>query len=361
MPRPLVSEMVRIGDGPEKSSGRWRVNAGSEMVMAIEGINDGNPIRVVVDLGSLSPRNPRIVALADHDPSKVVGYWADFKIDPTVGVEAAFYCMALTPDEVAVMPDVAKVQAQVRNNVPIQASIGAVAGPSGKWEKVAKGATVSINGKEYAGDGELPLYILRGGELFETSIVTFGADSETGRVAAAKKPPVETETPMSDKLKVLLGKFPEKHHGLVARCVAEDKDETHITNLIHAAELKERDDEIVKLKASIDHLLLKSEKKDDEEEKEVKAKAEGEGCDDGKMKADDYNQGDSEKKEEQEALKKIAHMAAKKSVKHGEGKSTTEPTTVTEAMTAAMKAGAKERGFALRAKVLADNPNLKRI
>ena len=42
-------------------------------------------------------------------------------------------------------------------------------------------------------------------------------------------------------------------------------------------------------------------------------------------------------------------------------KTETTETTVSGAIKAAIAAGAKERGFALRAKVLAENPNLQRI
>lgn len=56
---------------------------------------------------------------------------------------------------------------------------------------------------------------------------------------------------MSANLKVLLGKHPEKHHGLIARRVAEGDDEATINTKVQAAEMDEKDGIIAGLKAEL--------------------------------------------------------------------------------------------------------------
>lgn len=345
--KPLLANAEKTGDGPENSAGRWRLNAGSEMMLRVGDLNGGEPIRVVLDVASAKFAARRIVALSEHEGRQVIGYWEKPEfLGPLGSVEGDLHMVRPTTEmEAKVLAEAVRVNALIKANVPIQTSIGAEAGPDGKFELVPDGETVELNGQTYEGGGDTPLYILRGGLITEASVVTFGADAETGRLAAAKNPPIPStkETPMSDKLKALLGKFAEKHHGLVARCVAEGNDETVIATKIAAAEADEKDKQIEALKASL-------------------ASAESTIVDlKSKVKADDYNQGDKDKKAQQDATQTLQQMAAAKQPVHGEGKSEDTPTTVTGAMQAAIAAGRKERGFTLRAAVLRENPNLQRI
>lgn len=241
----LVAEKVQVDPAaaPADSQGRWKLNAGSEMVVTVEGLNpnkkgESQPIRLVIDLAACKPKNPKIHALADHDHAKVMGFWDAF-VCGSEGIFADLHLVQPTSTiEAELIPEAVRTAAFIRTGVPIQVSVGADAGENGSWELAA--GKVMVNGREYDGDGDMPLYILRCGELFESSIVTFGADDKTGRLAAKQNnPPVKQEANMSDKLKALLGKFPEKHHGLVARCVAEDHDESTITNNVHAADMAE--------------------------------------------------------------------------------------------------------------------------
>lgn len=347
--KPLLANAERTGDGPENSAGRWRLNAGSEMILKVGDLNGGEPVRAVLDVASAKFAARRIVALSEHEGRQVIGYWEKPEfIGPTGSVEGDLHMVRPTTEmEAKVLAEAVRVNALIKANVPIQTSIGAEAGPDGRFELVPDGETVELNGRTYVGGGDTPLYILRGGLITEASVVTFGADAETGRLAAAKNPtiPSTKETPMSDKLKALLGKYPEKHHGLVARCVAEGNDETIIATKVAAAdERDEKDKQIEALKASL-------------------ASAESTIVDlKSKVKADDYNQGDKDKSAQQDATQKLQQMAATKQPAHGEGDTTkTVPTTLTAAMQAAVAAGRKERGFELRAALLRENPNLQRI
>jgi hypothetical protein len=316
------------------------------MILRVGSLNKGEPIRVVLDVEGAKFAAKRIVALSEHEGQHVIGYWENPSFDASGMVDGdLFVVRPSSQEESAVLAEAVRIGALIKANVPIQTSIGAEAGPGGKFELVKAGETITVNGQEYEGGGDLPLYILRKGLITEASVVTFGADAETGRLAASKKPiPSTKETPMSDKLKALLGKFAEKHHGLVARCVTEDLDEIAITNKVHAAESDEKDKEIAALKAENEACKATI--------AELKSK----------VQADDYNQGDKDKKDQQDATQKLQQMAAAKALENqGEKKTETTETTVSGAIKAAIAAGAKERGFALRAKVLADNPNLQRI
>ncbi len=269
------------GSATADKTGRWRLNAGSEMVVEVAGLNEGKPIRLVLDLKTCKAKNAKITTLIDHDTANVAGYWDGLTFEEQE-ICGDLHLMQLKDDaEAAAMPDVVRTHAMIRNGVPIQVSVGADAGENGEWEEV-KGK-IKINGREYDGAGEMPLYVLRNGELFESSIVTFGADAKTGRLAAKQiTKPVVKGTTMSDMLKVLLGKFPEKHHGLVARCVAEGKDEsnttTDITAKIHASDMAERDEYVTALEKDRDELKAKlaeyeSKKDDDKDEDDKKVAA----------------------------------------------------------------------------------------
>jgi len=281
--RMLLAESVMApGTNTSEKQGTWRLNAGSEMIFSVEGLNDGKPCRLVVDLDTVKAKNQKIPTFVNHDPAQVVGYWDGFKRDAE-GIHMDFH-LVKTADEVqaAALPEVARVAALINNGVPVQVSIGADAGAKGRWEKVEGKAT--INGREYDGEGELPLIVLRDGEIEEASFVSFGADAKTGRIAAQAIPTPVTKKgpPMSDTLKVLLGKFAEKHHGLVARCVAENLDEAAIITKIHAADDAEKDekikamtDEIASLKAKLDDYAQKGQKSQEQETAEKVAAAKG--------------------------------------------------------------------------------------
>jgi hypothetical protein len=345
----LVAEKTLPISGAPESQGRWKLNAGSEMIVTVDGLNqnkkgEAQPIRLVLDLAACKPKNPKIHALADHDPDRVIGYWDNFGCS----VEGVFADLHVVKPadaiEAEAMPDAVRTRALIREGVPIQVSVGAEAGEGGAWELVD--GKVTVNGQEYDGSGDIPLYILRGGELDESSIVTFGADDQTGRLAAKHLTnPVKPETPMSDKLKALLGKFAEKHHGLVARCVAENMDETLITNKVHATEMEDKDKE---LKAMSDRICAL-------EAENVELK---------KAKAGQADE-EKEEKEVETTATVSASAGAKRTVKFGSSDEAEKKVKAekVETMTQAMKVVAAKdpnlKGFALRKAARAAFPHAK--
>ena len=276
---PLSLENPRIGDGDPKSRGRFRLNSGSEMTMLIPGLDAESPIRVVVDLESARFAEQRIVALYDHDPNKVVGFWERGAI-ASLGADADLHLIETTdPAQRELFPEAARIEGMLKANVPVEVSIGADPSSGGDWERVEAGAKLRANGRDYEGDGDLPLFILRNARIYEASIVTFGADSKTGRVAATRQPPVLRNTQMLDRIamKRLLASHP-KQGALIAGLAADDKPEAEIDTACRAAAMTEKDDEIAALKAANEKLCtemsaLKAAKDDEEDEDEDDAKA----------------------------------------------------------------------------------------
>ncbi len=339
-----------VSGGTPSGNGRWKLNAGSEMVVTVEGLNldkkgEAQPVRLVLDLAACKAKNPKIHALADHDHAKVLGYWDNI----TCTVEGIFADLHLvtptTEVEAALLPEAVRTAAFIRDGVPIQVSVGAEAGDRGEWE-LAEGKS-TVNGREYDGGGSVPLYILRSAELFESSIVPFGADDKTGRLAAKQnKPPVKHEATMSDTLKALLGKFPEKHHGLVARCVAEDIDEVTITAKVHASEMDDKDKA---LKAAQDELATCKAKLAEYDAQK-------------KVQADDCAQWGDEAAE-RELAKKLSLAGAKRTVTFGASDGDDKKVeakkviTMTQAMAVTAEKRPELKGFALRAAARKAFPN----
>ena len=275
----LLADIEQVGDASDKRDGRWRLNAGSEMVVTVPTLNcdaDGNPqpVRIVLDVAGAKFAGSSIVALDNHDKKgegikAVVGRWDNASF--TGAVEADLHVTdAKTEAEALALAEAVRLKAHIRNKVPIQASVGAEPGPGGSWELVPQGTEIELNGRKYSGSigfGDLPLYVLRGGLITESSVVVFGADSETGRVAATRSPVTETST-MSASLKAVLAKYDQKHHGLIARRVAEGDDEAKIHQAVQAAEMDERDGIIAGLRAELAAAKAKAAKGPDDEDDE---------------------------------------------------------------------------------------------
>jgi len=237
------------------------------MVLTVPSLGK-RPVRVVIDLATAKFSGDKVVALYGHEEEKVVGFWNRGNIS-SIGIEADFHVIEpVNSMEANVLPEAVIVKAIARSGVPIQSSVGAAPGKEGFYDLIGADSKVQCNGREYNGAGDMSLYVLRAADIFEGSFVTFGADSETGRVAAHRHTPVKKkEIPMSDKLKALLGKYPEKYHGLVARCVAEEHDEATITNKIHASELADVNKEVETLRAS--NIILQAELATEQEKVKV--------------------------------------------------------------------------------------------
>jgi hypothetical protein len=344
--RLLAESAEKIGAGSAGSAGRWRLNAGSVMLVQIPELaaQDDGLVAVILDLESATARTPRIVALAGHNSEQVIGYWDAITFSPA-GMEADLHLVEPGNDaEREVLSEAVRVGALLRAQVPIQASVGAVPGAGGRWEPVAAGATVTVNGRSYTAPSDTPCFILRGGECYESSVVTFGADSRTGRLAARRHTPIPIpEKTMPANLKALLAKHPTRH-ALVANLVAEDKTDAEVDEAVKAADLDELKKRCEALSAENEALK--------KENGEIKAK----------LQADDYNQGKTEKNQEQEAAAKIAASGSATGVRFsGESKSKTaagEPADLVEGMERLQAEKPALKGFALRAAAKAKWPSL---
>jgi len=291
MPVRLLAEIAT--DAKPGEAGRWRINGGNEMVVTIKGVNNGKPMRAVLDLASVKLPTGRLIALADHQEERPIGFWDGFAADPTGLYAMPHLAKAEGEVEAAVLADAVRLAALVRNGVPVQASVGVEPGSTGTWEHVQPGLAVTLNGRTYSGDGELPLYVLRGAELFETSIVTFGADDDTGRLAA--KLPTPKDHPMPKAIEVLaklLARHDPKHHAMIAKCAAEDKTEQEADDAVKAADSADKDAQIAKLTGNISALKCAIEQQ-------------------GYMVADDYSVSPAEKRQEQASEKHGAASAAR--------------------------------------------------
>jgi len=144
-------------------------------------------------------RNPLVVDLAQIDASRPIPIlYAHGKemplLDSVIGksVEAANdgSQLVLRGELIRGTPAADKLIALANAGVPLQASIGA---DVGSIENIAAGASVTVNGREFPG----PISVARGAVLRETSVVLFGADSQTSAAIAAEANEV---FPMSDQL-----------------------------------------------------------------------------------------------------------------------------------------------------------------
>lgn len=282
-----VAELAE-GDGAgEKTDGRWSLNTGAEMLTYVYGVNLDQygwpqPIRLVVDLAKAKFEKPVIPALFAHSSWSIIGNWRGAKVDEKrITADLTIY-RPKDAIEANVLPEAVRVAALIDRDHPWQASIGGYPkdGIDG-YELVKAGKTVEVNGRTFSGDGDHPLFILRKPIIYEASVVLWGADANTGKLAASLLDPVahlrsihpnpdrpdkgtvtmSTPAPTATsasaapsaaaRMKTLLAKHTDKaDHALVAQLMAEDKTDDEIRDAVHAAQLKRRDDEIAELKKS---------------------------------------------------------------------------------------------------------------
>lgn len=234
---------VLVRDAPAQTpsaDGRWVLYSGQDVRVAIPGISatddDGEliPVRAVFDLASLTAPT-RYVALTDHDTAARVGSWADTQI--AEAVTAALGLIQITdPMQAEALEDVIRLQAEIASGVPLQVSVGVGPGPGGFWSRVAPGQSITVNGRTFTADADEtapPLVVLRGGIIEEASLLTFGADGDTGRAAAhrtRKATPPMTITP--ERLQNLRKAHAAKHHSKVLALCAEGQTDEQIADEI---------------------------------------------------------------------------------------------------------------------------------
>lgn len=248
----LTAEAVaKVDDKGVKSKangGRWCLNAGSEMVTYVWGLNTGRdgypqPIRCVLDLARTTFENAKIPSLFAHSSWALIGNWTNLEAedDGLFGDQTIY--LPQDPSQTQIFTDSIRVKSLMDQDHPWQASVGCYpADGLDGYQLVADGKELKLNGRVYAGAGELPLYVMRKPVVFEASVVLWGADSETGRLAAALLNPSSLraaqpapaappkESTMSDikRLQGLLARF-KGHDATVAQQFAAGKSDDEIS------------------------------------------------------------------------------------------------------------------------------------
>lgn len=238
----------------------WRLNSGAEMITSIDGIANGAPMVLVIDLASVEFAAAEIKMMREHWIGPI-GRWTNLVADlngpkgPGLYGTPIFYASETeTERELPLLREADEVAALLRRKHPWQASVE-IGGALEQYELVAPGASVEVNGTTLiaeSGPGAPPFYVLRGGLVTEASVCLDGADADTGPTLLASRHAAQStikDTPMD--LKALLAKYAEKHHGAIARLHAGGKTADEIATAMLAADKKESDDELATLKADL--------------------------------------------------------------------------------------------------------------
>jgi phage major head subunit gpT-like protein/ribosomal protein S4 len=158
--------------------------------VAINAYN-GGPVRVggyrhpvVIDLESLQA--PATIPLfRSHDAERIVGHGSPSLSPGRLDIGGVI--SASTPDAEQIV-DLAK------GGFPWQASVGVDV--TTKPQFLSDGESAVVNGSKVTG----PAYVVRGGELYEVSFVTLGADRTTSATVAASKEELQVENQEIEKV-----------------------------------------------------------------------------------------------------------------------------------------------------------------
>jgi hypothetical protein len=199
-PHPLMTaRLLAAVPALAKGDGLWLTYTGGVVRTWIPGLNGDDEINLVIDLATLTAAGPTIPTLADHWVP--VGTWSEVAINPTEILSRLKLLDAPAESFGLYMFDRAReLRLSMQQGLPWQASIGAKVGPDGRFELLT--APAMVNGQQVELSPERPTYVLRGGILTEQSIVLFGADDQTMRVAASAArllPPTKDHTMSSEK------------------------------------------------------------------------------------------------------------------------------------------------------------------
>ncbi len=130
---------------------------------------------LVLDIAGIRASSQEIAALLDHDDRQIVGQSTSVKISAgSVDIEGI-----ITGDITDKTDPAGKVVLHSKNGFKWKASAG---GRIEKMEYVEAGATVKVNGREFAG----PLYVARSTVLNEVSLLSIAADQTTAARIAAR-------------------------------------------------------------------------------------------------------------------------------------------------------------------------------
>lgn len=135
------------------------------------------PTGVVIDLAKLKSGGA-IPVLLDHRTDHIVGQSTSVKI--TKGASGGVNLSGVITGNVEDPEDPAgRVVMHAKNGFQWRASVGI---DPDSYEKIEAGDFVTVNGREFSG----PLYVLRGGTLFEVSLLSVAADQTSSAKIAAK-------------------------------------------------------------------------------------------------------------------------------------------------------------------------------
>ena len=234
-----------------KGDGLWQIYGGGPVTTMIEGLSK-KVIQLVVDLASLKAAGPTIPALVDHEIP--VGRWEGITIDAT-GIQTRLTLLDASKPESHGLPmfDAAReVQLALDQKFPWQASLGAIpdADRDGFYEKLTE--PTEINGRTIT-PGDMDVFVLRNGLLIENSVVLFGADRRTGKVAASviSTPITPKESTVKERLNALCAQLGAQHRSRIALALAEGATDEAVVADVNKGIVADKDTEIATLKASV--------------------------------------------------------------------------------------------------------------
>lgn len=250
---------------------RWRLNSGARMRTCVGGIGE---CELIIDLSGVSFEHPEIPMLREHGRRPNIegsdwyivpcGRFTGCAVDPTgiYGVPLVYTPETPAEEEMPSLKEGGEVAALMKRGHPWQSSV-VITGALAQYERVNPGQDAQVNGRtEAAGDhiDALPLFILRAGVVSEASVCLFGADADTGAVAASRPDPTnpkKPESPVSD-IKALLARHGKKHAAFLANAVADGKSDEQIAAELsasvetdHNAALAAKDAELTKANAAL--------------------------------------------------------------------------------------------------------------
>ena len=251
----LTANLAMAGVAGVADDGLWQTYDGLPMTMDLFG--DG-PVLALVELDSLTiPERPP--ALAGHEDDQPVGWWTEHRVITAAdgGQALAQRLHLLTPPE----PDdyaswtehhqrAAAHRGLLRGGFPLQASIHTEPNPGkGAWQRLTAPATV--NGRAIDPEASpLPVWVLRGGLLRESSLVILGQSTHTGQLAArlcaalsaaatpppsAAQPPKESTMDLKERKAALLELHGDDYAPLILDLLVEGAEDEAIGEAIAAA------------------------------------------------------------------------------------------------------------------------------
>lgn len=228
---------VIVVDQPEGKPAKWRLNSGAVMLTWVGGLG---LVALVIDLATARFEADRISMLREHDQwTGPIGRWENLTVE-AAGDTAGIYGTPIvyTPDptkpaeaEMKSLKAGGEVAALIERKHPWQASVTATSAVS-DYERVLPGQSTLVNGQSITASDDIhapPLFIARNSVISEASVCTFGADADTGSVAASRTSTPATEPTMSDRLTALLNRHGDKHAGRIAIALKANKTDDQIS------------------------------------------------------------------------------------------------------------------------------------